>query len=436
MNKKVLHTIQCHQMLAPRDKVVIGLSGGADSMALAFFLKEYQKTFDLTLTAVHINHKLRGEEAERDAAFVAEWCLEQGIPCRVIEKDVAALAAKKGISTELAGREARYEAFHAFGEDCKIATAHTLSDAVETVLFRLARGASLDGVCGIPPVRGHIIRPLIDCARGEIEAYCAENHIPYVTDSTNFTNDYKRNLLRNEAVPVLKQINPALEAAVSRFVACARADASYLEKAAQGYYKQILKDNQLDCSAYCALPEAMRSRVLCIFLEANGFTPEYKHIMAADRVARHGGKEQFAPDFGVKRFKNNLTVYNFSKKEPPRFEIMNKLVLSNEEFLNISENEKNSFDFCGDYDKIKGSVLVRPRMAGDVIHLPRRGCGKTLKKYLNEIGIPEEKRGAVPVLADEMGVIGLAGITCDSRVAPSDGTRRFLVLKVGEKNDA
>lgn len=438
MTDKVLHTIKCHQMIVPGDKVLIALSGGADSMALAFFLNEIKQDWRLSLEAVHVNHCLRGAEAERDARFVQAWCAAQGIPCHVVKRDVAAAAARLGISAEMAGRRVRYEVFASFGPDVKIATAHHLNDAMETVLFRLLRGTSMDGLTGIPPVRGNVIRPLIDCSRGEIEAYCAAHTVPYVTDSSNLHGAYTRNRIRNEIIPVMKGLNPALEDVFARFLTLVQKDVCYLEQQAQQAYEEALSDGVLDCAAVSALPEALRGRVICLYVKNEfGFTPEQKHVDMLEQVIRHGGRVQLSGDLTLKRFKNRLNRVFSVPNSQPAFEIVNKLVLSREEILNISQNDKNYFDFCGDYDKIRGNVLVRSRQPGDRITLAQRRCTKPLKKYFNELGILEEQRNRIPVLCDDVGLVGLAGIGCDARVQPCGDTRRFLLLKVkaGDKDE-
>lgn len=436
MINKVLHTIKCHQMIATQDKVLIGLSGGADSMALAFFLNTLKDSWGFSLEAVHVNHMLRGAEAVRDQHFVQDWCAAHNIVCHVVVKDIAAIATAQGVSTELAGRNVRYEIFHSFGMDYKIATAHHLDDSIETVLFHLVRGTSPDGMTGIPAVRGNIIRPLIHCTRLEIEAYCAANKIPYVTDSTNFTEDYTRNRLRNEVVPVLKELNPSMEQAMARFFTLAGQDKQYLEEQAQKAYQTVLQDEGLDCSKLMLLPPALRGRVIRLFLQDKfHFDAQWKHISAVEEVALNGGKTQLSQDLSLKCFKHRLISTKTEEFDSPGFQIVNKLVMSRKEFLNISEKKKNTFDFCADYDKIKGKVSVRSRKAGDKITLPGRNCTKTLKKYFNEIGIPAEARSAVPVLTDTVGIIGLPGLTCDSRVQPGADTSQFLLLKVGDKDE-
>lgn len=179
MISKVLETIRKYELLKEGDRVVAGISGGADSVALLHCLAKGLPQYRLKLVACHVNHRLRGAESDRDEAFVRSLCSQYEIPCHVLSEDVAALAKERGTGIEECGRELRYRFFRetaaGYGEGTKIATAHTLSDQAETVLFRLARGTGLRGLCGIPPMRGAVVRPLLDVTRKEVERYCAEN---------------------------------------------------------------------------------------------------------------------------------------------------------------------------------------------------------------------------------------------------------------------
>lgn len=432
MINNVLHTIKRYHMLAPGDRVLIGLSGGADSMALAFLLHSMQKEWEITVEAVHVNHGLRGAEAQRDAAFVTDWCAKQQMPLHVFERDVAGLAKAKGISIEQAGREVRYAIFGSFGKGVKIATAHHLNDSVETVLLHLARGTSIDGLTGIPPVRGNIIRPLTDCTRADIMAFCASNNIPFVIDSTNLQNDYARNRIRNEVIPVLQGVNPALEVSFRRFFQLAADDAACLNRQAQDAYVQACVNGTLDCAFVAALDPALQGRVLRSFLtDQCGIVPEQRHVALAQGVVCRGGKVQLTDCMGIKRYQNRLFSVPFSKKRAVSFQIVNKLTLTRKEFFNISKNEENHFNFCADCDKIKGNILVRSRLPGDQITLPGRNCTKKIKKYLHEMGVPEHLRSSVPVIADDLGVAGVAGYSCDRRVQPGEDTARFLLMEIG-----
>ena len=213
MNKKVTAFIEDNRLLENGDTVIVALSGGADSVTLLHILNSIKELYNLTLRAAHLNHGIRGEEADRDEDFVRKLCESMGVPLDVRREDIPAIAKESGKSEELCGREVRYAFFDALCEQygAKIATAHNRDDHAETVLWNLVRGAGLSGLCGIPVRRGGIIRPLLGCSRAQIEAYCAENQLAYVTDSTNLTAAYTRNRIRLEVMPILRQLNENAE---------------------------------------------------------------------------------------------------------------------------------------------------------------------------------------------------------------------------------
>ena len=220
MRDKVLDTIEKYEMIGQGDHVCAAVSGGADSAALLAFLLSLREPMGLTVTACHLNHCLRGAEADRDEAFVRELCQRWQVPLTVERVEVAELARQEHLSEETAGRKARYALFERLHREtgCKVATAHTLSDNMETVLFSMARGTGLRGMCGIQPVRDYLIRPLIAVTRQEVEAYCAENGIGFVTDSTNFSEEYTRNRIRLRLIPELYALNPALPEAFAHLI--------------------------------------------------------------------------------------------------------------------------------------------------------------------------------------------------------------------------
>ena len=187
MKDKVLDTITTHGMLHPGDAVTVALSGGADSMALLSVMCALAERLSVSVSAMHINHCIRGAESDSDEEFCRRSCADMGVPFSAVRVDVPAHVKATGLSTEEAARELRYEAL--FGCDGLIATAHNMCDNAETVLFNITRGTGIRGICGIPYVRGRIIRPLLDVSREEIEAYLAEKGLSYVTDSTNLSDD-------------------------------------------------------------------------------------------------------------------------------------------------------------------------------------------------------------------------------------------------------
>ncbi len=285
MKNKVVAVIERCQMLEPGGRVLVAFSGGADSMALLHVLYELKEQLGIEVSAAHFNHGIRGEEAQRDERFCREFCQKLGVEFFVGRADIPALAKAKKLGLEECARQERYSFLNSVLPGAKIATAHSLSDCEETFLFNLARGSALKGLCSIPPVRENIIRPLISCSRAEIEAYCKENNLPFVTDSTNLSDEYTRNFLRHKIVPELKKINPCFDSAFSRCVESVREDedllsqlaSSVLEhaKAEGGYLVSVLRE---------AHPSLQKRAVAEIIADFCGERGEAAHIEAVCSV--------------------------------------------------------------------------------------------------------------------------------------------------------
>ena len=291
-------TIRRYHMLQPGDTVVAALSGGADSTALLLGLLALQEKLCITLRAVHINHGLRGAESHRDAAFCEQLCAEYGVPFSLGICHVAEYAAqKKHTSCEMAARELRYAKLE---ELCplgaKIATAHTASDNTETLLERLTRGTGLAGLCGIPPVRGRIIRPLLYVSREQVLGFLAEQGQPYVTDSSNEGDAFFRNRLRHHVLPVLRQQNPEIDRTVGTMTRFLSDEQQLLEQQAQEAFSGCFDETRQTLSGLQSLHPAMRRRVLALFLRRGGVE------VSAARIARAGGMpplRRFCPGRGA-----------------------------------------------------------------------------------------------------------------------------------------
>ena len=210
MLKKIAAFVEQHQMLLRGDHVLAGVSGGADSVCLLLVLLELQKEYRLTLTVVHVEHGIRGEDSRRDAAFVESLCARLGVELKVFYEDAVAFSKEHGMTLEEGARELRYTRFsEVLNKDGanRIAVAHNQNDSGETLLFHLARGSGLKGMCGIVPVRGKVIRPLLCVSRREIEDFLRERGQEFCTDATNLDILYSRNKIRHQVLPLLTEIN-------------------------------------------------------------------------------------------------------------------------------------------------------------------------------------------------------------------------------------
>ena len=230
MVNKIKETIARYDMLKKDDTVIVAVSGGADSIALLHALCSLRQELGISVFACHVNHNLRGEESKRDEQFVRDFCSSMRIPNTFYSINIK---ADKHESVEERARKMRYECFEKLCTELpspKLATAHTASDNAETVFINVLRGTGTKGLGGIPPIRGNIIRPLIRCTREEIEKYCKENELEFVTDSTNLSDDYTRNKLRHRLIPLLQEFNPSLFEAVSRMTSAVYDDNALLEE--------------------------------------------------------------------------------------------------------------------------------------------------------------------------------------------------------------
>ncbi|MCD8036180.1 MAG: tRNA lysidine(34) synthetase TilS, partial [Clostridiales bacterium] len=309
MYSKAIDTIKKYNMLQRGDSIVAGLSGGADSCALVHVLAGIREKFGIDVAAVHINHGIRGSEADADEKFAKAFCEGLGVKFIVYHCDVPAEAVRRGLGEEETGRLIRYEKFRETAEMLganKIAVAHNLNDRTETFLMNLCRGAGMKGLSGIPAVSGNIIRPLIECSRESIEKYCAENSIDFRTDSTNLQNEYTRNKIRNVLIPWLKEnINPAADMNIASAAELLREDEAFLEDIAEDVLSRATVEKHddftaLDCDVLLKEKPVVVRRVLRKALR--GLRPDLKdfsrvHIENTEKIL-HGetGRKINLPD--------------------------------------------------------------------------------------------------------------------------------------------
>ncbi len=440
MKNKAINAIERHHMLHSGDTVLVALSGGADSMALLHVLYNLKEQFNITLLAAHFNHGIRGEEAERDENFCKEICKEWKVELFTEYENIPQSAKEQGIGVEECGRKARYAFFERIAPGAKVATAHTLSDCEETFLFNLARGASLKGLNSIPAVRGNIIRPLIDCSRNEIEDYCRENNIKYVTDSTNLSDEYTRNHLRLNVIPQLKKINPAFDASFLRCIQSLREDEELLDELAFSVLERArTKDGYIADTVNTVHPSLKKRAAAKIIEEITGEKPQSVHIDAVCDVLSDGGSTQVCTGVSLYVHSGVLKIQpeQVQPWQQPMHEKINILPFGkvNVEFygeknkINIQKFNKELLANTIDYDKIKGALLFSSMREGDKIKPHGRGVTKALRRLFNEMHIEPALRNGVPVLRDDAGVVWVSGIGADERVQADGKTQRFIFVE-------
>lgn len=438
MKDKVINTMRTYRMFAPGDTVAVGVSGGKDSMALLHLLNEIKGEWGIELTVVHVNHGIRGDRADADERFVQQYCETNGIAFRAFHFDVPKLAQQRGMGVEECGRVLRYEAFEKL-QATKTATAHTLSDRVETMLFHLARGSGSKGLSSIPPVRENIVRPLIECTGAEVLAYLHENGVPFVEDMSNHDRAYSRNLIRHTVVTQLKNVNPAFEEHVAHTMNLLGAENDFVCACA----KEFLEKNGSDAEKIAALPKALQYEVIRLLAkEQTGAVPEYTHMERIAALLESGGQVQMNSGAFVRVRKGQLEFPHSVENIPYAFQVtpgeytlpigvLKVQVLNCKQFENFHVPR---FSFAVDYDRIKANLVCRNKREGDVFFDAGRGLHKSMKKYLSEIGIAPEQRNAFPVFLLADSVIGTLGSKADSDIAPNQHTNTVLLISLEGMN--
>ncbi len=431
---KVRRTVEKYGLITENVKsVAVGLSGGGDSVCLLHILSSLKEEYGIILKAVHVNHNIRGKEADRDEAFVRQLCEDSGVELLVYSIDVPTLAKEKKISVEECGRLVRYSCFEKAGCDA-VAVAHTLSDSIETLLFNLARGTGVKGLSGISPEREpNIIRPLIDCTRAEIEEYCRENQLSYVTDSTNLCDDYTRNHIRHNLVPAFSKINSDFESSFSRAMDAVRQQDSFVEECAFRLIAEGKSGENYSTDVFLKAHEAVLKRALLILLkERMHKPPEAKHVDGAyQALLNKKGKIELGKDLYI-CVKGD--IISFCCGEEPSKEwkstFDNGVAKTPYGCFILEEGTvivENSFDA----DKIESELFISSRLTGDRFTFADRKISKSLKKLFNEKKIPVNKRNSLAVLHDGEAVVWVEDIGVNSMYIPDENSQKIITVKKG-----
>ena len=433
----VSKTIAEHNMIQKSERVLVGLSGGADSVSLLLCLLK----LGYNVSACHINHQLRGEESLRDEQFCIDFCKKLGVPLEVHRLDVSGYCKTNSCSVEEGARTLRYEIFAQSGFE-KIATAHTLSDCIETTVFNLARGTGLKGLCSIPPIRGNIIRPLIDCTRSDIEEFLLQEKQSYVTDSTNLETEYSRNKIRLKLIPILGELNTSLFKTYKNTLANLKNDEDYLELQLAKLLDSACVSGGYNAEILSQAHPALANRAIAEILSENNISVGYERILSIAKLLKNGGKINLRDNiFAV--CNDGLLQIKVIEATAETTDYSVEVVFENEyaffdknvsfEIIDYSggyENvNKKLANICCDYDKIIGKVFLRNRKDSDKITLCNRRFTSSVKKLFNS-SVPLENRHKVAILEDNEGIIFIEGFGCAERVKIDENTRHILICKV------
>ncbi len=448
MQSKVWQTIEKYHMCPQGAHIVVGVSGGADSMALLHLLNGFAGEQGWSITAVHVHHGLRGEEADRDRNFVQEICQEWKIPCKVYYFDVSKEAKARGLGTEEAGRLLRYEAFEQERQGGMIAVAHNKNDQGETVLMRLCRGAGVSGLTGIRPVREFIIRPLLFCTRKEIEEYCQDKGLSYCEDSTNRENNYTRNRIRNQVLPLLEEIYPKATEHIAQTAEIMTEEEEFLQEQARVLFIRALKksdENEIVLDAEClrSMHPAMGKRVLAMAfdaLEGKKDIGSVHYELLVGLLGQESGKSLYLPNHIIAELSYGALILKKVREMSSHFSYplpLNQEIYVPEAKLFVGtclctkKRTQKSQDSCTkvfDYDKIGCALFCRTRQNGD--RLAIKNGRKKLKDFLIDEKIPREERDRLPLIATEDDVLWVVNQRVSAAYLPDENTKKFLTVQI------
>ena len=455
MYQRVKEYIRRYHMLDGKDRVITGVSGGADSICLLFMLIELSKESDFSIVAVHVHHGLRGDAADEDAAYVKAVCEEQGIELRTFYEDVRGYAREKGLTLEEAGRDIRREIFLKVLKEVsgtKIALAHHQNDNAETLVWNLCRGCGLRGLGGIAPAFGVWIRPLLCLKREEIESYLENRGISYCTDESNLTDDYTRNRIRSHVIPYLeKQVNSRAVFHMSETMEQMRRVGEFVEQEVKRYGKRCVRyeDTSEDLSdtaftkavlsekEFRQVPEALRGFILqdmiCSVAEKRKDIGNVHIRILEELFNRQVGRLVYLP-YGVcaRRCYDGIELFiqpskiNINSGERKDCPAKSRVFERTADMVLFPENPYTKWF---DYDIIENTVKIRHREPGDYITISREGGTQKLKQYFINEKIPGSLRDKIWLAADGKHIMWIVGYRQNQKYQITDKTRRILELK-------
>lgn len=467
--RKVLDTIRNNHLIAQEEGVVVGLSGGYDSVCLLHVLHSLSETLQIKLYAVHINHMLRGIEANADEHYAAELCRELGIPFLAMHVDVGAIAEERGISLEEAGRDVRYSEFYKYSQTvgaAKIAVAHNKNDQAETVMMHIIRGCATAGLVGMKYKRGIIIRPILDITRAEIENYCREAGLSPRTDSSNLTEEFARNRVRLGLFPYINEsfgIN--MVDSLCRLSAHAAEDNIFIDKCAQDAYNDVISNIkvgmiEMEAEKLSSLAPAIRNRVFKLAIvhvagSSTGISSIHYRSLAELVIKGKTGAQAELPG-GIRA----IYSYGILKITDPGAVPMNAEPVDFCSILNIpgtiwipelnaevtatiqSYNHIDNYRSLGynpfmqffDYEMMNKGINIRNRQKGDVFKPLKSNGTKRLKEYFIDSKIPREQRDKMPLLCIDNEVIWIIGDKISDKFRVTENTKSVVKIEYNRRS--
>jgi len=444
--KEVLATSRKYNMFVPGDKVVVGLSGGADSCALLQALFNISKVLDLTLVAAHLNHGIRGEEALRDMDFSKGFSESLGITFISEIADVPLYAKENKISEEMAGRTLRYEFFRRICSQyhcTKIAVAHNKNDRAETIIMNLIRGCGANGLGGIKPTNGNIVRPLINIGRNEIEEYARENNINYVNDSTNSDNIYTRNIIRNNILKSMSEINPNVVENIIRTSDIVLDEDNFLSEICKEMYVFDCEKKQvtIERNRFLSLSVVQKRKIVLNALEALCNSTEnisFSHIENIINI-NNTGKTYLLPNGALVIYTSDSIIITSEEIEIPTYEYgfsANSICYVPEtgisyraEYVSEYKKEKNSVYIDANGISID-ELIVRTRKDGDFFTPSGFKGTKKVKKFYIDSKIPRHIRNTYPLLEFKGEILAILPLRVSEKFKVTNKTNRILKISL------
>ena len=461
MFKKVKKYIEKYKLIQQGDSIILGISGGADSVCLFFVLLELKKEMNLDLQCVHVNHNLRGQDAWQDQKFVEELCEVNQVICHSFSVNVKEEAVRRKMSLEEAGRECRRECFQIVRTqlpESKIATAHHENDNVETFLMNIARGTGLVGMTGIAPRKMEWIRPLLCVTRHEIEEYLIELGVSYCIDKTNYENIYTRNYMRNIIVPGLeKNVNLQVVSHINNTINELTKIEQYLNKQVQVAWECCIVQNKneivIEKLKYVEYDDIIQEKLMLkvlISLAGKQRDISRTHVMKLVQLMNQQVGKTVDLPYGFvslrtfagmsitsKELKDEQqTVYEYDIKgnqciEVTKDIIVNFQVISQKDIENLEETPYTKYF---DYDIIKGNLKIRSKRSGDYITINANGNRQTLKKFFTNNKVEQTKRQHIVLLAVNSEVLWIMGYRRCSTFRVSTKTNQVLKVQINGGN--
>jgi len=458
VSRKMLATIRRLHMIEPQDTVLVAVSGGPDSITLLHALKTLADELQISLHAAHLNHGIRGKESDEDAEYVELFSKNIGVPCTVEKIDVPQIRRVTGLSEEEAARLMRYEFLERKADEIganRIAVGHTADDQVETVWLNLIRGAGLDGLAGMPSVRGRIIRPLIEVRRSEIEVYVELHGLRPRVDFTNLLPSYTRNRVRLQLLPFLRrEFNPEIDEAVLRLAELARVDSTYLNNEAETRLLDLIKEEQtgwlfLDATALMTCPEAIQRRVMRLaIIRVRGELTNIGLIHVTKVLELLAVGKDFVYDLpgGIHIIRRG-TLLSISSETPkeilvsycreltvpgetpiPEIDAVIRTKISSEPINFVRPPQ--SLEIVADLANVKGKLRARNWHHGDYVRPLGMMGTKKVQDIFVDAKIPRDIRHRIPIVTDDEKIVWVAGLVMSDLVKVTASTHEYLTLSL------